>query len=202
MLPSESSSPIEQLHGHCLAYHPLSSQSRKIIGDFLTCLHFTTLKIRFCIAKRYQQIFPVWTIAADCQDASRQRCFLSCSQRKLQNGNGAKVTKNQRQLATATSDNRINLWLESEILLQRFLHWRGRSFLMTLLISVLYSILSVYLFVHFVLARCLVTHQLLAPLIGHADTVRHFRSQSVQIVAIDKANSDNFDCITYFDLAR
>ncbi|CAE7665325.1 Taf5l [Symbiodinium sp. CCMP2592] len=49
----------------------------------------------------YQQIFPVWTIA---------------------------VTKNQRQLATATSDNRINLW-------------------------------------------CLVTHQLLAPLIGHADTI-------------------------------
>ncbi|CAE7739719.1 Taf5l, partial [Symbiodinium sp. KB8] len=49
----------------------------------------------------YQQIFPVWTIS---------------------------VTKNQRQLATATSDNRINLW-------------------------------------------CLVTHQLLAPLIGHADTI-------------------------------
>lgn len=38
------------------------------------------------------------------------------------------MTKNQRQLATATSDNRINLW-------------------------------------------CLVTHQLLAPLIGHADTI-------------------------------
>lgn len=49
----------------------------------------------------YSQIFPVWAIA---------------------------VTKNQRQLATATSDNRINLW-------------------------------------------CLVTHQLLAPLTGHADTV-------------------------------
>lgn len=49
----------------------------------------------------YQQIFPVWTIS---------------------------VTKNQRQLATATSDNRINLW-------------------------------------------CLVTHQLLAPLVGHADTI-------------------------------
>ncbi|CAJ1420330.1 unnamed protein product [Effrenium voratum] len=49
----------------------------------------------------YQQVFPVWTIA---------------------------VTKNQRQLAAATSDNRINLW-------------------------------------------CLVTHQLLAPLIGHADTI-------------------------------
>eukprot|EP00931_Biecheleriopsis_adriatica_P076826 TRINITY_DN50499_c0_g1_i1.p1 TRINITY_DN50499_c0_g1~~TRINITY_DN50499_c0_g1_i1.p1 ORF type:complete len:409 (-),score=66.11 TRINITY_DN50499_c0_g1_i1:89-1264(-) len=49
----------------------------------------------------YQQIFPVWAIA---------------------------VTRNQRQLATATSDNRISLW-------------------------------------------CLVTHQLLAPLIGHADTI-------------------------------
>lgn len=49
----------------------------------------------------YQQIFPVWAIA---------------------------VTRNQRQLATATSDNRISLW-------------------------------------------CLVTFQLLAPLIGHADTI-------------------------------
>eukprot|EP00442_Polarella_glacialis_P036268 CAMPEP_0115088724 /NCGR_PEP_ID=MMETSP0227-20121206/24187_1 /TAXON_ID=89957 /ORGANISM="Polarella glacialis, Strain CCMP 1383" /LENGTH=390 /DNA_ID=CAMNT_0002479099 /DNA_START=43 /DNA_END=1215 /DNA_ORIENTATION=+ len=49
----------------------------------------------------YQQIFPVWTIA---------------------------VTKNQRQLAAATSDNRISLW-------------------------------------------CLVTHHLLAPLTGHADTI-------------------------------
>eukprot|EP00913_Durusdinium_trenchii_P032917 g30814.t1 len=35
----------------------------------------------------YQQIFPVWTIA---------------------------VTKNQRQLATATSDNRINLWFQPQ----------------------------------------------------------------------------------------
>lgn len=49
----------------------------------------------------YTQIFPVWAIA---------------------------VTKNQRQLATATSDNRINLW-------------------------------------------CMVTHQLLAPLSGHADSI-------------------------------
>lgn len=48
-----------------------------------------------------EQIYPVWAIA---------------------------VTKNQRQLASATSDNRINLW-------------------------------------------CLVTHNLLAPLIGHADTI-------------------------------
>lgn len=49
----------------------------------------------------YSQIFPVWALA---------------------------VTKNQRQMATATSDNRINLW-------------------------------------------CMVTHQLLAPLTGHADTI-------------------------------
>ena len=142
------------------------------------------------LAKRYQQIFPVWTIAADCQDASPQRCFHSCSQRKLHNGIGTKVTKNQRQLATATSDNRINLWLESEILLQRLLHWRECSFLMTLIIST-------YLF-H--LARCLVTHQLLAPLIGHADTVRHFRLQSVQVLVVVKANSDHFNCITTITL--
>jgi WD40 repeat protein len=49
----------------------------------------------------YQQIFPIWSMA---------------------------MTRNQRQLATATSDNRINLW-------------------------------------------CLVTHKLLIPLAGHADTI-------------------------------
>jgi len=49
----------------------------------------------------YVQVYPVWSIA---------------------------ITKNQRQLATATSDNRINLW-------------------------------------------CLVSHNLLIPLVGHADTI-------------------------------
>mmetsp|Transcript_73060 Transcript_73060/g.152539 ORF Transcript_73060/g.152539 Transcript_73060/m.152539 type:complete len:403 (-) Transcript_73060:14-1222(-) len=53
------------------------------------------------VGDAYIQVFPVWSIA---------------------------ITRNQRQLASATSDNRINLW-------------------------------------------CLVTHQLLIPLVGHADTI-------------------------------
>lgn len=61
---------------------------------------------------RYQQIFPVWTIAAGCQDACSQRWRWNQANCKIKIK--TKVTKNQRQLATATSDNRINLWPESQ----------------------------------------------------------------------------------------
>lgn len=63
--------------------------------------HITCNVVKQPEGDSYSKIFPVWSIA---------------------------VTRNQRQLATATSDNRITLW-------------------------------------------CLVTHNLLAPLVGHADTI-------------------------------
>jgi len=71
------------------------------------------------VGDSYVQVYPVWTIA---------------------------ITRNQRQLASATSDNRINLW-------------------------------------------CLVTQQLLIPLVGHADTIWKL-SYSPDDLLLASASSD------------
>lgn len=121
------SSSFVEWNSPCMAWWSLMFGRRKHFASWesISSCH-NDLQCEFW-RQRYQQIFPVWTIAVDYQDACSnglsckigierdwkrlkvQTC-ADCCQLQV-----TKVTKNQRQLATATSDNRINLWSGSPV---------------------------------------------------------------------------------------